>query len=195
MHTPRLGRPPTFTADDVVDAGAAVGLAELTVSAVAERLGVSVPAIYRHVTDRDDLARRVAQRLLADLALPADAGQDPADYLVEVFVRLRGLLVAHPGLALLHLRVWDLPAIRQRSATVTALLAARGIERAAAELLHYDLTCFTLAFVATEGLEETDVPTDPRLDGVGPDRMFRWTLGLHAHGLVDAVRRGDLPWS
>lgn len=47
------GRPPAFTADDVLAARALMAEGKLPVRAVAKRMGVSVATLYRHVGRRD----------------------------------------------------------------------------------------------------------------------------------------------
>ncbi|MGO3327497.1 TetR/AcrR family transcriptional regulator [Gordonia sp. (in: high G+C Gram-positive bacteria)] len=51
----RAGRKPAFSARDVVDAALAEGIDHFTLSAVAGRLGVATPAIYRLYRSRDDI--------------------------------------------------------------------------------------------------------------------------------------------
>lgn len=71
--------PAMLTRDGVVDAALAItrseGLAGLTMRAVAARFGVTPMALYRHVADRDELVRLVADRVgaLVRLATPPDA--------------------------------------------------------------------------------------------------------------------------
>ncbi len=47
------GRPPAFTADDVLAARALMAEGKLPVRAVAKRMGVSVATLYRHLGRRD----------------------------------------------------------------------------------------------------------------------------------------------
>ncbi|HMO09918.1 MAG TPA: helix-turn-helix domain-containing protein, partial [Actinotalea sp.] len=71
--------------DAIVRAGAAlleeVGLPGLTMLAVAERVGVRAPSLYKHVGGRDDLVARIADATVRDLGAvleQATAGR-PAD--------------------------------------------------------------------------------------------------------------------
>ncbi len=52
-HGRKGGRPPAFTADDVLAARALMAEGKLPVRAVAKRMGVSVATLYRHVGRRD----------------------------------------------------------------------------------------------------------------------------------------------
>lgn len=55
------------------------GLAGLTMQAVAERVGVRAPSLYKRVKGRDDLVRLVAEATLAEMATRASVGRDAVD--------------------------------------------------------------------------------------------------------------------
>ena len=61
---PRRGRPPRVTREQIVLAATAVLREEpdgqLTMARVAERVGVSPMALYRHFKDRDELVDEVS---------------------------------------------------------------------------------------------------------------------------------------
>ena len=65
---PRVGLDPAA----VVAAGAAladeVGLANLTMGLLAERVGVRTPSLYKHVSSQEDLNRRIAALALSEAA-------------------------------------------------------------------------------------------------------------------------------
>src|SRR4029453_14519169 len=69
-----MGRPPQISRPAIVTASLAIaderGLAGLTMQAVAERLGVTPMALYRHVDDKADLLDSVVEALLTELPLP-----------------------------------------------------------------------------------------------------------------------------
>lgn len=67
----RVGRKPAFTAADVVAAAVAEGIDRFTLAAVADRLGVVTPAIYRLFPSRDDLVVACLDAAGATLACPA----------------------------------------------------------------------------------------------------------------------------
>ena len=60
-----------------------IGLADLTMKSVADRLGVSVPGLYHHVGGKDDLLRLTAEYSASHLELPRDRGQHWAVWLFE----------------------------------------------------------------------------------------------------------------
>lgn len=71
---PRLGRPPRVNAQAIVQAAIEIGLDGVTLKQVADRLGVAVPTLYRHVRSRDELVRMAAFQITLSRALPDDAG-------------------------------------------------------------------------------------------------------------------------
>lgn len=70
---------------------------DLSMSAVAERLGVSVSGLYHHVRGRDELARLVARSTLAEADLPPDDGQHWADWMLAYARFLRKTLRERRG--------------------------------------------------------------------------------------------------
>jgi AcrR family transcriptional regulator len=88
----------------VVAAGAEladeIGFAELTMSRLAERLGVRTPSLYKHVAGQDDLHRRIATLALgeaADAIGAATQGRAGRDALGAAARALRDFVIAHPG--------------------------------------------------------------------------------------------------
>ncbi|MDR5701257.1 TetR/AcrR family transcriptional regulator [Agromyces aerolatus] len=85
---------------DLVDAGGPTGFERLTLAAVAERVGVAVPSLYKHVGGLDDLRRGVA--LEAVLALRGviteeAVGRAGAEALRAVARGIRSFATEHPG--------------------------------------------------------------------------------------------------
>lgn len=97
---PRAGLSP----DRVVDAAAAladvIGFDQLTLTALAERVGVAVPSLYKHVDGLDDLRRRVAVRAVRDLgaALAAEVTDHPPGTALHAMAdAYRRYATEHPG--------------------------------------------------------------------------------------------------
>ncbi|OCC23435.1 hypothetical protein MB02_12545 [Croceicoccus estronivorus] len=55
-----VGRPRRVSLNEIIDAAAALGLDSLSMSAVADRLGIGVATLYTYVESVDDLKRLVA---------------------------------------------------------------------------------------------------------------------------------------
>lgn len=78
----------------------AEGFDAVTIAAVAERLGVRGPALYKHVTDLADLRRgiaTVAMDELGDALLEAIGGLAEADALTAAFRTIHRYVTDHPG--------------------------------------------------------------------------------------------------
>lgn len=75
-----------------------VGLGDLTMKAVADRLGVSVASLYHHVDGKDDLLRLAAEHSAASVRKPTDHGQHWALWLLEWAIHNRDSFIAEPGL-------------------------------------------------------------------------------------------------
>ena len=60
QRTPRLGRPPRYTVDQVLDAAERLPYDRLTMKSLADELDLVPSALYRYVKDRDDLVEQDA---------------------------------------------------------------------------------------------------------------------------------------
>ncbi|WP_436757309.1 TetR/AcrR family transcriptional regulator [Streptosporangium sp. V21-05] len=97
---PRAGLDPAA----VVAAGAAladeVGLANLTMGLLAERVGVRTPSLYKHVNGQEDLNRRIAVLAIgqaADAMGGAIQGYAGRDALAAAARAFRAFVLEHPG--------------------------------------------------------------------------------------------------
>ncbi|WP_436756684.1 TetR/AcrR family transcriptional regulator [Streptosporangium sp. V21-05] len=95
---PRRGRKPTFSLLDVAEATLAVGFRDLTMNAVADRLGVKHSSLYRRVPSRDALVT-AAMDLAVRRADWPEAGDDWRAYLESTADVVWGIFAAHPGMA------------------------------------------------------------------------------------------------
>ncbi|WKG03421.1 TetR/AcrR family transcriptional regulator [Mycolicibacterium sp. HK-90] len=93
------GRPPLIAVADIVDAGRELGMRNLSINAVAARLGVSATALYRHISGRWELERLVGESLLAGLELSDDPARSAEEHLVAFGMNLHRYVLGHPGLA------------------------------------------------------------------------------------------------
>lgn len=97
---PRAG----LTAQRVVEEGERLadelGLADLTLAAVASALGVRQPSLYKHLGGLDELRRHVAVRAkaeLADVLARAAVGKSRGDAVVALAAAYRDWAHQHPG--------------------------------------------------------------------------------------------------
>ncbi len=128
----RVGRPAAITRGDVLRAGLETGMADLTIAAVAERLGVTRTSVHRHVGSRHDLETLVGEHLVVTAPFPEDRGQPLEAYLLE-FARLHVRhMLAHPGLAAYYNRGFPRTTASARVVEdFDAMLVARGLTRCA----------------------------------------------------------------
>ena len=82
--TTKRGRPPQISRDDVVGAALEIGLDRFTMTSVAERLGVTTPALYTHVNSRDELLRLVSTELVHRIEGGLDTGGDWRAFLTSL---------------------------------------------------------------------------------------------------------------
>jgi AcrR family transcriptional regulator len=94
----QVGRPPKIDRQMIAEAAHELGLTGLTMKAVADRLGVSVPGLYHHIDGKDDLLRLAAEYSASRLQQPHDTGQHWAVWLYEWAMYNRGAFVEQPEL-------------------------------------------------------------------------------------------------
>lgn len=96
--------PDRTSVDEIVRAGRDIlesdGVTRLTMQAVADRVGVRAPSLYKRVRNRDDLIRLIAEAALRDLVARLDAvgeSTDPRRDLAELARAYRGFARAYPA--------------------------------------------------------------------------------------------------
>jgi AcrR family transcriptional regulator len=82
----------------IAEAAHELGLEGLTLREVAAHLGVSIAALYHHVSNKDDLLRLAAEYTASRLPLPEDRGQHWSVWLYEWACYNRDAFLAQPGL-------------------------------------------------------------------------------------------------
>ena len=204
--TTRRGRPPQISRQDVVGAAMEIGLDRFTMTSVAERLGVTTPALYTHVDGRDDLLELASTELVGRIEAGLDTGGDWRAFLTSLARAVRdaltwshwavmsqfegpsaaGLAIGERGLALLI------------DAGFTPSDAARGIWL----VLRVALTAGPASDPSIE-LQRRTAPelADPpaglplirravaELDRDPETDAFEWDLGVVLDGLADRMPR------
>ncbi|MET0883961.1 MAG: TetR/AcrR family transcriptional regulator C-terminal domain-containing protein [Acidimicrobiales bacterium] len=94
----KVGRPARISREAIAEAANDIGLSDLTLRAVADRLGVSIASLYHHVEGKDDLLRLAAEYSAARTSIPQDEGQHWAVWLLEWALYNRDAFVAEPAL-------------------------------------------------------------------------------------------------
>ena len=101
QHRPerrKIGRPARLDRQMIARAAHDIGLDHVTMKAVADKLGVSVPGLYHHVDGRDDLMRLAAEYSASQIQLPTDRNQHWTDWLLEWARYSHDAFVAQPEL-------------------------------------------------------------------------------------------------
>lgn len=176
---PRIDRAAVLTA--TLELADEKGLAAVSMRAVADRLGVTPMALYRHVGDKQQLLDGLVERVLAELPLP-----DPAlpwlDALEAMSRAMRATARRHPDVfPLLLQRPAVTPgAVRVRQAVYAALRSA-GVSDVDVPRTERMLSTFVLGFAASEAGGRFTVNTAQL------DADFRWAAGRLLTGLVDGA--------
>jgi AcrR family transcriptional regulator len=141
-----------LTQAQILDAAIATGLDDLTMKAVAERLGVQVAVLYSYVSGREELVRLAAQRASGGAHFPDDRGQDWRAFAREYAEATFGLLDGDAQLIPIILAGNLSPSVKTDSAEQwVAAMLKRGIDvTTALEMLRaLDVIAMGAALLAT----------------------------------------------
>ena len=97
---PRAGLDAAVVTEAAAALADEIGLAQLSMSVVAERLGVKAPSLYKHVDSLPDLHRRIAilaATELGDDLRDAMQGRAGGDALAAAAQTVRAYVQQHPG--------------------------------------------------------------------------------------------------
>lgn len=206
------GRPRRVETRDVLRAGREIGLRDLSMAAVAQKLGISATAVYRHVDGRWGLERLVGEDILAGLRFDDDPGLGVLPHLRSFALQLRDSVLQHPGLAQYIQTLFPRgEGGRKLLAEEAAALERRGYSAETAIQLCSAVALVTIGFAAAEeaqrergdGLDTqrrealTALSADPHLERahralpeVDANEYVRMWLGAAIRGFVDAAPPG-----
>ncbi|MEV1000075.1 TetR/AcrR family transcriptional regulator C-terminal domain-containing protein [Nonomuraea sp. NPDC050202] len=180
------GRTASFTLRDVVEAGTRIGLDRLSMQSVADALGVTTAALYRHVAGRSALERLVGEAILDKLTLVDDPTEPAAAHLAGFAMQLRRFTLSHPGTAEYMQRLFPRgpSGLRLLEHQVTAL-GRRGYEPAAAVALSSAMATVAIGATVAEQWRASLLGT-PAIDEAltvmaGSALMRQATAGIPAH--------------
>jgi AcrR family transcriptional regulator len=97
---PRAGLDPAAVVVAAAGLADEVGLANVTMGLLAERLGVRAPSLYKHVSSQADLNRRIAALALVELGdalRDALQGRSGRDALAAAARTIRAYVIEHQG--------------------------------------------------------------------------------------------------
>jgi AcrR family transcriptional regulator len=117
---------------------------------LAAALDVSPMALYRHVSDKDEILLGLADKLLAAQTLPP-TDSSWQDYLRQLAMLLRALLRSEPIVLEIFLRrPVASPAAQQRLAAAVAVLTDAGFDTAGSTRAYATVHTYTIGFCALE---------------------------------------------
>ncbi len=181
----RAGLTSAIVVSEAGDLADEVGYDNLTISALAQRLGVKQPTLYKHVTGTAGLHRAMAvlaKLELADVMRRSAVGKSGDDALIAISIAYRTWATEHPGRYAATVRAAvpgdedDETAGREALEVVTSVLYGYGITGDDAIDVTRSFRAALHGFVALEAAGGFGLPVDV-------DRSFDWLL----HGLVSAV--------
>ena len=202
-----MPRPRSLSPDRLAAATVAVidrdGLGALTMRAVATELGMSTMALYRYVTDRDELELLAVEWVLRDLDTTAPAGAPSTGRLRVMADRVRATVGAHPGVVPLLVRHRHRSrTILRWSETVAGILDDAGFTGARRVVALRGLLSYVIGALQLEHLGPLSGPgtaviaelpvaefpvmadTARHARSVGPDAEFSGGLELLLRGLA-----------
>jgi AcrR family transcriptional regulator len=123
--------------EQIVEVAGKIGLDQLTMGSVAEQLGVTTPALYTHVSGRDELAGLVVRRLIErfDALFEGGAEADWRGFLVTFAGTLRDGLAGSQWTAISQMREASAVAAPLADRALGVLIAAGFEANDAAEAL------------------------------------------------------------
>jgi AcrR family transcriptional regulator len=216
--SPRRGRPPRYTREQIVRDVAEALLADpttpITIARAAEVVGAAPMSLYRHFTDREDLLVSVANYVFAVARPPAAPGTTWQDQVRTWMTTVYQQATRVPQLVQL-VATGESPAWLADSAYLAATLERAGIvdDRRLAEAVHFVATT-TLGQAMIRAVRPAAFPADhlergfdvlsaddaarvrrvlPHLVDMQPtdfDNVVAWTVAALEHGITNTVTTG-----
>jgi AcrR family transcriptional regulator len=177
-------RPPRISRDQVLDAtfdlASEAGLPAVTMRAVANRLEVTPMALYRYVGDKQGLLDGLVERLMREIAVPAEAtARDWRTALRALARDIRIVARRYPDLfVLLFQRRAVTDAAQAPRQAVQRLLRAAGVPESELDPLERMLSTFVYGFAASEA--------GGRFGGLNIESEFEYAAS-HVERLIEAV--------
>ena len=125
------------------------GFDAVTIRGLADRLGVTPMALYRHVEDKEGLLDGLADALYAELRLPDPAG-DWWEGLADLARSTRAVLLKRPWAVPLFSRPLAGPHAFALESALSATLRTAGFSQTEADELHDQLSNMLFALVQPE---------------------------------------------
>jgi AcrR family transcriptional regulator len=183
-----MGRPAQIDRTAVLEASLELadeqGLSAVTMQAVADRLGVTPMALYRHVDNKADLLDGVVERILLEVPLP-DPDAPWADRLTGLARGTRKAALRHPQVfPLLLQRAAATPGARRTRDVVYGALREAGLAEDVVVQLERLMATAVLGFAASEAGGRFAAHSAEQLDA-----DFELLQSMLATAVLDALSR------
>ena len=176
---------PAKIVDSALQVADTEGLDAVTIRGLAQVHGVTPMALYRHFADKNDLLNAIADRLLADIDLPAPTGESWDRQLRDVLTAFVAALRPHPtaaGLALPRILVAE-PGLVMAERTMELLIEG-GFERDYAAEVGRQSLCALVTLVTTEPGAGEDPDPETREQTLRTKRAALATLDPKRYPLI-----------
>jgi AcrR family transcriptional regulator len=180
----RVGRPPRIDRGAIARAAGELPLEQVTMKAVADRLGVSVAALYHHVDNRGELLRLAAEQSALRMTLPRDENQHWAAWCYQWADYIRRAFAADPELLKQYIDgALGAEAIADHVEAAIALFVRQGFTEAEAYAV------YELVSECALGAAITEIRA-ARYAAVGEplDLQFRTVLARREPGALPGIR-------
>ncbi|AEF43006.1 TetR/AcrR family transcriptional regulator [Hoyosella subflava] len=124
----KRGRPAIVTGEQICETALEMGVATITMTSVASRLGVNHATLYRYVVSRDDLVRQAIDLAIQRTDFPEPSTADWRQFLWDTAAALTGMLDRYPGIATELAGGTFTHQVLRRGAEMMAGLVALGFE-------------------------------------------------------------------
>ena len=128
-----------------------VGLDELTMRRLAERLGVKAASLYRHVRDKDELLALLGDEICGEIPIVRASGTWREQLIATAGNVRKGLLAHRDAARLLAMTAPFGPRRLRHIESVLRILRAAGLSRPDAARAAHHFNNFVTEFVADEG--------------------------------------------
>lgn len=185
---PRAGLDTATVVGAAADVADEIGLANVTMGVVAERLGVRAPSLYNHIDGQADLHRRIATFAVTEIgdalrdALQGRAGTDALSAAAHTF---RTFVIEHPGRYAATIRIAadgpDDPLVAAGDRVIESMSAVlAGYDIDPADTIHAMRMLRSLlhGFAVLEAADGFQLRTDV-------DDSFEWLIDFVDRGLRD----------
>ena len=173
-----------------------LGLENLTVRKLADKLGVAPMSVYGHYNNKDEIVGSLLARVIARFEVTDHSDAMGQDWILECFRRIRKALLTHPGvIPLLGTKASVSPLSVQVAAEIVERFSKLGLDSNEAARQFYAMLTFTIGTAHVEHgfqrmLGDRALAGNEKLKGMVLDDGYG-DLGAIAPALVQQVNEAS----